>query len=104
MLYEVITLTATINLTNTGETAGEETVQLYMRDLVASVTRPQKELKHFQKVLLKPGETKTVRFEIAIDDLKFFNSALEYQAESGEFRLEIGFNSWDTKTISFILK
>ncbi|RKD90705.1 beta-glucosidase BglX [Mangrovibacterium diazotrophicum] len=95
------TLTATINLTNTGEMAGEETVQLYLRDLEASVTRPRKELKHFQKVFLKPGETKTVRFKITVDDLMFYNSELEYQAEAGEFRVEIGLNSESTKTAIF---
>ncbi|WP_163711315.1 beta-glucosidase BglX [Mangrovibacterium lignilyticum] len=98
------TLTATVSLTNTGGMAGEETVQLYVRDLVATITRPQKELKHFQKVYLKPGETKTIGFKITIDDLKFYNSALKYQAEPGEFRLEIGFNSRDIKAINFTLE
>lgn len=104
VLSENDTLRATVSVSNKGEMAGEETVQLYLRDVVASVTRPQKELKHFQKVFLKPGETKNVRFIITVDDLKFYNSDLEYQAEPGEFRLEIGLNSRDTKALNFTLK
>lgn len=98
------TLTATVSLTNTGKIAGEETVQLYLRDLVTSITRPMKELKQFQKVFLMPGDTKTLSFKISIDDLEFYNSNLKYLAEPGEFVLEIGLNSRDTKNANFTLK
>ena len=72
---------AIVNVTNTGNVAGEETVQLYIRDPVASVTRAVKELKGFQKILLQPGESKQVSFDITPNDLKFYNSNLKYDWE-----------------------
>lgn len=93
------TLTASIELTNSGKYDGAEVVQLYIRDLVGSVTRPVKELKGFQKVFLKAGETKTVSFRITPDDLKFYNSELKYDWESGEFVIMIGGNSRDVKSM-----
>jgi len=91
------TLTASIKVTNNGKYDGAEVVQLYIRDLVGSVTRPVKELKGFQKILLKAGETKTVSFTITPEDLKFYNYDLKYGWEPGEFQIMIGGNSRDVK-------
>jgi beta-glucosidase len=87
------TLVASVGLTNTGERAGEETVQLYLSQPVASVTRSVEDLRGFQKVRLQPGETKEVTFRITPDDLKFYNGKLEYDWEPGEFMVRIGGNS-----------
>ncbi|MEO6522917.1 MAG: beta-glucosidase BglX [Mucilaginibacter sp.] len=84
-------------LTNTGKYAGEEVVQLYIQDMVASVVRPLKELKDFQKVSLKPGESKTVRFVIDNEKLSFYNNDLQWVAEPGKFRLMIGSASDDIR-------
>lgn len=94
---------ADITITNTGNYDGEEIVQLYIRDLVGSVTRPVKELKGFQKIFLKKGERKTVSFRLTEEDLKFYNQNLEYTAEPGDFKIFIGPNSKDTKEIDFKL-
>ena len=91
------TLTASVQVTNTGKLAGKETVQLYIRDIVGSVTRPVKELKGFQKIDLKPGETKTVSFAITPELLKFYNYDLKYDWESGDFDIMIGSSSVDLK-------
>lgn len=96
-------LTATVTLTNTGKQDGQETVQLYIRDLVGSVTRPVKELKGFQKVFLKAGESKTVSFKITPELLKFYNYDLDYVCEPGEFQVMIGGNSRDTRMTPFTL-
>lgn len=87
------TLTISANVENCGKYAGAETVQLYVRDLVGSVTRPVKELKGFQKVFLNPGETKTVRFELNSEDLSFFKRDKSYGAEPGAFHLWVGGDS-----------
>jgi len=92
------TLKASITLTNTGKYDGAEVVQLYIRDLVGSITRPIKELKGFQKIMLKVGESKTVTFDITPEDLKFYNGDLKYDWESGDFEIKIGGNSNDLKT------
>jgi len=92
---------ASIRVTNTGRVAGKEVVQLYLQDIVGSVTRPVKELKGFQKIMLQPGESKMVEFEINAEMLKFYNYDLQYVAEPGEFNIFIGGNSRDTKTASF---
>ena len=92
------TLEATVSVTNTGKYPGEEVVQLYLTQPVASVTRAVRELKNFEKVGLKPGEKKTVSFAITRKDMKFYNSALEYIWEPGEFIISIGPNSSDTKS------
>jgi beta-glucosidase len=91
-------LIASITLTNTGRLAGEEVVQLYIQDPVASISRPVKELKNFKKVLLKPGEKKEVSFEITKNDLMFYNSDLKYDWESGDFIIYIGTNSKNVKS------
>lgn len=92
------TLTASVTITNSGARDGKEVVQLYIRDVVGSITRPVKELKGFQKILLKAGETKTVTFNITTNDLKFYNSNLKYDWESGDFVIMIGGNSRDVKS------
>ncbi|RZK36851.1 MAG: glycosyl hydrolase, partial [Hymenobacter sp.] len=84
-------------LTNTGKVAGEEVAQLYVRDLVASVARPLKELKDFQKVSLKPGESRTITFTINKDKLAFYNNKLEWAAEPGDFNLLVGSASDDIR-------
>ncbi len=91
------TLMASIEVTNTGNFDGQEVVQLYIRDVVGSITRPVKELKGFQKVHLEKGETKTVTFEITTEDLKFYNYDLEYTWEPGDFDIMVGGNSRDVK-------
>jgi beta-glucosidase len=96
-------ITATIAVTNSGTKDGQEVVQLYIRDLVGSITRPVKELKGFQKIALKAGETKNVSFTITTNDLKFYNYDLKYVAEPGDFKMFIGGNSRDVKEASFKL-
>jgi len=93
-------ITASVTVTNTGKYEGEEVVQLYIRDVVGSITRPMKELKGFQKIHLKAGESKTVSFSISPEDLKFYNYNLEFDWESGEFEIMIGSNSDDVKKAS----
>jgi len=84
-------------LTNTGKVTGEEVVQLYLRDKVASLVRPVQELKDFAKVLLKNGESKIVNFEIDINKLSFYNKNLQWMAEPGEFELMIGASAVDIR-------
>ncbi len=97
-------ITATITVSNTGNYDGEETVQLYIRDMVGSITRPVKELKSFQKVFLKKGESKSVVFTITPEDLKFYNGSLKWVNEPGEFKVMVGSNSANTKEKGFELK
>ncbi|RFS21734.1 beta-glucosidase BglX [Chitinophaga silvatica] len=96
-------ISATVTVTNTGKYDGVEVVQLYTRDMVGSIARPVKELKGFQRIALKAGESKQVTFTITENDLKFFNSELKYAAEPGEFKLFIGGNSRDVKETGFSL-
>ena len=88
---------------NTGPADGEEVVQLYVRDVVGSSTRPVRELKGFQKVLLKKGESRTLTFHLTVEDLKFYNDALQFVAEPGEFQVFVGNNSRDVQQASFTL-
>lgn len=97
------TITASVVVTNNSKVDGREVVQLYTRDMVGSITRPVKELKGFQKIELKAGESKTVEFKISVDDLKFYNSDLKFVAEPGDFKVFIGSNSRDVKEASFKL-
>ncbi|WP_376778692.1 fibronectin type III-like domain-contianing protein [Chryseobacterium taichungense] len=92
---------ASIVVTNSGNFDGEETVQLYIRDKVASITRPVKELKGFKTVFLKKGESQTVSFDINPELLKFYNEDLNFDWEEGEFDIMIGTNSDNltTKTV-----
>ena len=98
------TIEAKITVTNTGAYDGEETVQLYIQDLVGTVTRPVKELKGFQKVQLRKGESREVVFKISVNDLKFYNKDLKYVFEPGEFKVYVGTNSRDVKEAKFTLK
>lgn len=91
------TIQASVTVTNTGNYDGAEVVQLYIRDMVGSITRPVKELKGFQKVMLKKGESKKVTFDITQENLKFYNGDLKYDWEPGEFDIMIGTNSSDVK-------
>jgi beta-glucosidase len=97
------TVTVSVDVTNTGNYDGKEVVQLYIRDLVGSVTRPIKELKGFQKITLKKGEKKTVRFQISVEELKFYNSDLQFIAEPGVFQAFVGTDSSTDKKVSFEL-
>jgi beta-glucosidase len=92
------TLRATVIVTNSGQYAGEEVVQLYIGDPAASISRPVKELKGFQKISLQAGEKKEVTFNITPQQLKFYNSTLVFDWEPGEFSVQIGTNSADVKT------
>jgi len=92
-----------VNVTNSGNFDGKEVVQLYIRDLVGSVTRPVKELKGFQKLHIKKGETKTVTFKLTENDLKFYNSNLEFVSEPGMFQVFVGTNSNTTLSSQFEL-
>ena len=96
-------LKVSIDVANTGNYDGKEIVQLYIRDLVGSVTRPLKELKGFQKIFLKKGEAKTVSFEISVEDLKFYNSDLQFVAEPGQFEVFVGKDSAVENKVSFEL-
>ena len=96
-------LQAKITVTNTGKYAGEEVVQLYIQDVVASIVRPVRELKAFEKVLLKSGESREITFTLDARDLSFYNDNLELVAEPGTFHLYIGGNSQATQKASFTL-
>ena len=98
------TITASVTVKNTGNYDGDEVVQLYIRDMVGSVVRPVKELKGFERISLKKGESKTVSFKIDADLLKFYNAKLEYVCEPGEFKVMVGPNSHDVAEKSFTLK
>lgn len=97
-------LTASVTVTNKGKVDGAEVVQLYIRDIVGSITRPVKELKGFEKVFVKAGESKTVSFKITPELLKFYNYNLDYVFEPGDFSVMIGGNSRDVKSAQFTLK
>ena len=92
-----------VNVTNTGNYDGAETVQLYIRDMVASITRPVKELKGFEKIFLKKGESKEVHFTLTAADLKFYNNDLKFVFEPGTFKVFVGGSSDNTKEKSFEL-
>jgi beta-glucosidase len=92
------TVVASVTVKNTGKYAGEEVVQLYISDPVASVARSVKDLKGFQKVMLQPGESRKVQFNITPELLKFYNTELKYGWEAGEFVVHLGTNSRDVKS------
>jgi beta-glucosidase len=94
------TLRATVRISNTGKYPGEEVVQLYIQDPVASISRPVKELKNFKKIMLQPGESKEITMDINTSDLLFYNSDLRYDWEPGSFVIYIGPNSRDVKSAS----
>lgn len=94
-------LTASISVTNTGKRAGTETVQMYIRDLVGSVTRPLKQLKGFERVELQPGESRTVSFTVTPETISFWRKDMTFGPEPGEFTLFIGHASNDVKDANF---
>ncbi|AOW10707.1 beta-glucosidase BglX [Flavobacterium gilvum] len=96
-------VTVSVDVANTGNYDGKEVVQMYIRDVVGSVTRPVRELKGFQKIALKKGEKQTVTFEISVEDLKFYNSDLKFEAEPGLFEVFVGGNSDAQNKVSFNL-
>ena len=97
------TINATVTLTNTGKYDGLETVQLYIRDMVGSIARPLKELKGFKQIQLRAGESRLVSFNINADDLKFYNSNLQFVNEPGDYKLFIGGNSKELQSADFKL-
>ena len=97
-------ITASVTVTNTGNYDADEIVQMYIRDMVGSVARPVKELKGFERIHLKKGESRTVSFDITAEQLKFYNSALNWVCESGEFEVMVGGNSRDVQTKKFSLQ
>jgi len=97
-------LKVSIDVTNSGNYDGAEVVQLYLRDMVGTVTRPVKELKGFQKIFLKKGETRTVEFTLTEKDLRFYNSDLKFVSEPGDFKVFVGTSSVNTMEAGFALK
>jgi beta-glucosidase len=92
------TLNISVTVSNTGKYDGEEVVQLYIRDLFGKVVRPVKELKGFQKIFLKKGESKKVEFRLTPEDLKFFDNELNFDWEGGEFDIMVGTDSQNVQT------
>ena len=97
-------ITATITVKNTGNRDADEIVQLYIRDMVASISRPIKELKGFKRIHLAAGESKEISFEITPDMLKFYNIELKHVIEPGDFQIMIGANSKEVETLNFNVK
>ncbi len=97
-------ITVSCTITNSGSKAGEEVVQLYVHDLVGSVTRPVKELKGFTKIMLQPGESRDIQFVIKDVDLAFYRKNMTFGTEPGAFEVFVGGNSRDTKSAKFELK
>ncbi len=97
-------LSVEVTVTNTGDRAGDEVVQLYVRDLVGSTTRPVKELKGFRKIELAPGESRAVAFTLGADDLAFYTARGVWEAEPGEFQVFVGTSSADVQEARFSLR
>ncbi len=97
-------ITLTVNVRNSGNRDGDEVVQLYIHDMVATIARPVKELKGFERISLKAGESRDVTFTINADMLKFYNSNLQYVVEPGDFEAMVGGNSRDVQKIRFTLQ
>jgi beta-glucosidase len=93
-----------VDVTNTGPREGAETVQMYIRDRISSVTRPLKELKGFKKVFLRPGETATVAFDITPESLAFYDTNLRWSVEPGEFEIMAGTSSRDCDLTTVVLR
>ena len=98
------TVDVTVTVTNTGDVAGEEVVQLYIRDMSADISRPVKELKGFQKIRLDKGQSKIVSFRLSEKDLSYWNRDLKFKADSGTFKVFVGGNSRDVQEMSFELQ
>lgn len=97
-------LTASVTVKNTGKVSGATIVQMYLQDVTASISRPVKELKNFEKINLQPGEEKVVTFTITEKDLRFYNDKLKWASEPGKFNVFVGLDSQDVKQTSFLLK
>ena len=97
-------ITATINVKNTGSRDADEVVQLYIRDMVASISRPVKELKGFQRIHLAAGESREISFDITPEMLKFYNAELKHVIEPGDFQIMVGGNSKEVKTQNLTVK
>lgn len=95
------TLVVTAKVTNTGDRAGDEIVQLYVQDIVGQVTRPVKELKGFKRVSLKPGEQQQVRFEVPARNLGFYGLDMTFMVEPGAFKVWVGPNAYEGMEASF---
>jgi beta-glucosidase len=93
-----------VDVTNTGDRAGDEVVQLYIRDVASSVTRPVKELKGFQRVSLQPGETKTVSLDLAPNHLAFWNINMDFVVEPGDFLVMVGPNSVELQSVTLSVR
>lgn len=98
------TLRVEVDVTNTGPRSGDEVVQLYVQDVVASVTRPVKELRGFERVTLAAGETRTVRFSLTANDLTFYDLAMRRVVEPGAFKVFVGGSSAEVQEASFTLR
>ena len=98
------TLRVTADVENTGERTGDEVVQFYIRDVAASIARPVKELKGFQRVTLRPGEKRSVEFEVLPEHLAFYNRDMKRVIEPGDFRVMVGANSQDVIEKTFEVK
>jgi beta-glucosidase len=98
------TVSVEVDVTNSGKRAGDEVVQLYIRDEVSSVTRPVKELRGFERIALKPGETKTVSFKLGPDALQFYNRDMKRVVEPGRFTVMVGPNSVKVQSATFDVK
>ncbi len=94
----------TVEVTNTGDVIGDEVVQMYIRDMKSSVTRPVKELKGFKRITLEPGETKTVTLSITPEKLQFYNINMERVVEPGEFEIMVGTSSVDYQTVKLTVR
>ena len=101
---ETGTVNASVTLANSGEYEATEVVQLYVRDMVGSVTRPVKELKSFQRVTLKPGESKVVEFALPVSELAYWNREMQKVVEPGEFTIWIGGNSQEGLSARFVVE
>lgn len=97
-------ITATINVKNTGSRDADEVVQLYIRDMVASISRPVKELKGFQRIHLAAGKSREISFDITPEMLKFYNAELKHVIEPGDFQIMVGGNSKEVKTQNLTVK
>lgn len=97
------TIEVSVTVTNNGKVAGAETVQCYIRDLVADISRPVKELKGFEKIQLAPGEKRTVVFKLTEKDLAYWNADLQHKADPGKFKVFTGGNSRDVQEVEFEL-
>ena len=104
VIHKGDTLTITVNVANMGDYDGEEVVQLYVQDLVGSVTRPVRELKGFQKVMIQKGKSKTITFRLTEADLRFYDLNMNYTSEPGDFKVYIGGNSRDVLEGKFRLE